>query len=93
MHELNNSGAYATIVAPDESDDGSTGDNPEMVDEITPCDETEEETNEYDTTEHTNDDESNGFIDIANVTFVNVDDEELSVSDLPASDQTNETEK
>lgn len=61
-----------------------------------------------DATEHTNDDDSivvipldeiissdeyNGFIDTVNVTFGNVGDEEVSVSDLPASDQTNETEK
>lgn len=108
LHELNNNVAYATIATPDESDDGSIGDNPEMVDEITPCDETEEETDESDSTEHTNDDDSivvmpldeiissdeyDGFINTANVTFVNVGDKEVSVSDLLASDQTNETEK
>lgn len=57
LNELNNNGAYATIVIPEESDDNSTGDDTEMMDETTTYDETEDEIDESDTTGHTNDDD------------------------------------
>lgn len=99
---LNNSGAYATIVIPDDDNDAAPelGDEP-LNDEEDPSDE-EDEISE----EHTKSDDDisiisldeiicsdyNGFVENANVTFVNVNDKIMSVTDLLATDNPNNEE-
>jgi uncharacterized membrane protein len=109
LHELNNSGAYATIVIPDDETTDTDDDNdaaPELGDET--LNDEEESSNEVDeiSEEHTKSDDDisvisldeincsnyNGFVENANVTFVNVDDKTVSVTDLLATDNPNDEE-
>ena len=108
LSDLNNSGAYATIVIPDD-ETTDTDDNdaaPELGDET--LNDEEESSNEVDeiSEEHTKSDDDisvisldeincsdyNGFVENANVTFVNVDDKTVSVTDLLATDNPNDEE-
>ena len=103
LSELNNNGAYATIVIPDDEPTDTDDDNddaPELGDET--LNDEEDEISE----EHTKSDNDisaissdeiicsdyNGFVENANVTFVNVNDKIMSVTDLLATDNPNNEE-
>ena len=109
LSELNNNGAYATIVIPDDETTDTDDDNdaaPELGDET--LNDEEESSDEVDeiSEEHTKSDDDisvisldeincsdyNGFVENANVTFVNVDDKTVSVTDLLATDNPNDEE-
>ena len=96
LSSLNDSGAYATIGIPDDDNDAA----PELGDET--LNDEEDEISE----EHTKSDDDisaissdeiicsdyNGFVENANVTFVNVNDKIMSVTDLLATDNPNNEE-
>lgn len=99
---LNNSGAYATIVIPDDDNDAA----PELGDETLNDEEDQSDEEDEISEEHTKSDDDisaissdeiicsdyNGFVENANVTFVNVNDKIMSVTDLLATDNPNNEE-
>lgn len=102
LSELNNSGAYATIVIPDDDNDAA----PELGDETLNDEEDQSDEEDEISEEHTKSDDDisvissdeiicsdyNGFVENANVTFVNVNDKIMSVTDLLATDNPNNEE-
>lgn len=106
LSDLNNSGAYATIVIPDDETTDTDDAAPELGDET--LNDEEKSSDEVDeiSEEHTKSDDDisvisldeincsdyNGFVENANVTFVNVDDKTVSVTDLLATDNPNDEE-
>ena len=99
---LNNSGAYATIVIPDDDNDAA----PELGDETLNDEEDQSDEEDEISEDHTKSDDDisaissdeiicsdyNGFVENANVTFVNVNDKIMSVTDLLATDNPNNEE-
>ena len=99
---LNNSGAYATIVIPDDDNDAA----PELGDETLNDEEDQSDEEDEISEEHTKSDDDisvissdeiicsdyNGFVENANVTFVNVNDKIMSVTYLLATDNPNNEE-
>ena len=102
LSDLNNSGAYATIVIPDDDNDAA----PELGDETLNDEEDQSDEEDEISEEHTKSDDDisaissdeiicsdyNGFVENANVTFVNVNDKIMSVTDLLATDNPNNEE-
>lgn len=108
LSDLNNSGAYATIVIPDDGTTDTDDNNaaPELGDKT--LNDEEEPSDEIDEIpeEHTKSDDDisvisldeiicsdyNGFVENANVTLINVDDKTMPVTDLLATDKPNDEE-